>query len=161
MKNYKNFIKYIKENRQNTYIFNINKKSDELYYFTSIGKNTIVKIVEFYKLDDNNYNLGFGDATYDDNNDIIGYDDSIMSDNGDFEQVMTTIVNIIYDFTSKNNNIVEFKGSCDKRTSLYNYLIKRNYDTFIKDFELYGLLNNNIKTYNKNEKYEKLYIKRR
>ena len=143
-------------------MFNRNKKSDKLYYFISVGKNNIFKIVEFQHYEYNDYNLAFGDAIYDNNGEIIGFDDTKTSNNGDFEQIMTTIVNIIYDFTDKNpKSIIEFTGSNNKRTTVYNYLLKRNYDTFIKDFELYGLLNNNKEIFNQNEKYEKLYIKRR
>ena len=64
-----------------------------LFHFDSIGaKGAIPKVVEFYQLRENLWNLAFGDKQE------SGFDDEIISNNQDVRMVMQTVANIAYNF---------------------------------------------------------------
>ena len=153
-----NFEDFINENKIEPYKYT--KYENVIYSFNSTGKKDILKVIEFQKIE-NEYNLAFGDALYDNENNIIGYDDTSMSDNGDFDKIISTLVTIIYDFSKIFKNYIQFTGSSDKRTKIYNYLIKRYYDIFVIDFEIYGIINDNIEMFDTNKNYDIIKIKRK
>lgn len=69
------------------------------YIFESTGKKgIIIKVVIFTEIQNNIYNLGFGD--YNLTTSVI--DDVIVSNNGDIIKVLATIVSIADHFLSKN-----------------------------------------------------------
>jgi hypothetical protein len=106
------------------------------YVFTSTGKRNIDKIVEFSPTTINGIiNLGFGDLSEDGT-----IDDEVNSNNGDIRKVITTVINIIQDFTLENNNVkIFFRGSTPERTFLYARILKTYYDDFSVDFHISGI----------------------
>ena len=112
------------------------------YIFESIGTNgSIFKVVIFSEIEDNVYNLGFGD--YDLMTNEI--DDKIVSDNGDMVKVIATIVRIALRFFAENPmTYIYIEGSTPLRTQLYNRIINRNYDYLINLYEIHGSKNNSV-----------------
>jgi hypothetical protein len=101
------------------------------YIFTSVGKNRIIKLVDFSPTKTRDlYNVGFGDLLPDGT-----INDTINSNNGDMVKVLATLVQIIKDFTSQFPEIkLMFLGSTLARTKLYARIIKTYYDNFSKIF---------------------------
>ena len=134
-------------------------KSLELFEFISIGnKGEIVKIVQFMKVSENLYNLGFGDK----NSETGEISDIIVSNNGDSRKVLATVASSIYAFTSKHPMAFVFAtGSTKARTRLYQIGIANNLDEILIDFEVFGLLNEKIEKFRKGVNYQGFFVKRR
>ncbi len=101
------------------------------YRFLSIGRKPIEKIVEFTPLALKNiYNLGFGDLLP--NGEI---DDKTNSNNSDIIKVLSTVINIIKDFTEENPELkIAFIGSTKERTALYQRILKPISILSVKNF---------------------------
>ena len=106
------------------------------YRFLSTGRKPVEKIVEFTPLAAKNvYNLGFGDLQA--NGKI---DDKANSNNDDIIKVLSTIINIIKDFSAENpDSKIAFAGSTKGRTALYQRILKTYFDTFRKEFLITAL----------------------
>ena len=107
------------------------------YHFTSEGKRTIVKLVEFTPTGQPNiFNLGFGDLLPDDK-----MDDKTISDNGDMKKVFATVIQIVIDFTAKYPFLkIFFSGSSPGRTKMYYRILKTHYAAFSPEFRITGLI---------------------
>ena len=108
------------------------------YTFTSVGRKRIEKIVDFTNFGiKNTFNLGFGDILPDGS-----VDDKANSNNGDIVKVLSTVVNILKDFTSRNPQaLIAFTGSTQERMKLYTRILKSYYSTFIKEFKITAFIN--------------------
>jgi hypothetical protein len=106
------------------------------YRFFSLGKNKIEKIVDFAPYKSKNVmNLGFGDLLPDGT-----IDDKTASNNGDIKKVLSTVVMIVKQFTALHPQvIIHFSGSTARRTKLYTRILAMHYDSFIREFEIYGI----------------------
>ena len=62
------------------------------FKFTSTGKVTIEKMVEFKRIGINRWNLGFGDVKGDD------WTDDVISNNNDWRKVLQTVANVVHHF---------------------------------------------------------------
>jgi hypothetical protein len=124
--------------------------SENQYVFESVGKNgTIIKVVQLVEMQDNVYNLGFGDF-----NPITGQvKDDIKSENGDMVKVLSTVLNIANQFLAENKPMtyVHFKGSDLLRNRLYQIAINQYCDEFMDIFEIYGLNNREPEPFQKNK----------
>jgi hypothetical protein len=133
--------------------------AENQYVFESIGKNgTIIKVVQLVEMQDNVYNLGFGDF-----NPITGQvNDDVKSDNGDMVKVLSTVLNIANQFLAENNPMtyVHFKGSDIIRNRLYQIAINQYYDEFSDVFEIYGLNDRIPELFKKNKFYEAFLIRK-
>jgi len=156
----KSYIEFISEKKIEPY--DNEKLSNKMYRFCSVGKKDIIKIVEFQK-SKKYYNLAFGDAIFDKDYKIIGYNDEINSNNGDIDKILHTIIFIILDFTNDYKGDIKIQGSNDKRTNVYNYLIKRYFKEFNKNFEIFGYINNTREIFDilKQDNYDMIIIKRK
>jgi hypothetical protein len=116
---------------QPPYIFE--RYTPKRYIFTSTGKQSIVKVVDFTFFDSNGIvNLGFGDLAADGT-----VDDNADSNNGDMIKVLATVIQILKDFTAQHPNIeIFFTGSNYKRTRFYARILKTYYSEFSKDFTI-------------------------
>ncbi|MGB8193349.1 MAG: hypothetical protein WCF67_15570 [Chitinophagaceae bacterium] len=112
------------------------------YTFISVGKRSITKMVEFSTgMHNGIFNLGFGDLQPDGT-----IDDMANSNNGDIIKVLSTVVEIIIDFTDTNSKSrIFFTGSTLSRISLYSRIIKMYYPEFKKHFVIKGIVENNGK----------------
>jgi hypothetical protein len=107
------------------------------YTFTSIGKTRIEKVVIFDPTPVKNiYNLGFGDLMA--NGKV---DDTANSNNGDIVKVLSTVIQILTEFTKEHPHAkVGFIGSSSNRTALYRRIMKTYYQSFTNEFIISALL---------------------
>jgi len=107
------------------------------YTFVSTGKIRIIKAVDFSPIGvENIYNLGFGDLLPDGSLDV-----NVKSNNGDILKVLSTVVHITRDFTTRFPAIeIFFIGSTEERTKLYARILKMYYREFRKEFKISGLI---------------------
>ena len=131
----------------------------EVFEFISVGdKGEIVKIVQFLQISDSFYNLGFGDK----NLETGEISDIIVSNNGDSRKVLATVAASVYAFTSKYPNVLVYAtGSTKARTRLYRIGITNNLDEILKDFEVFGLKNDEVQKFKKGVEYQGFFVKRR
>lgn len=103
------------------------------YKFRSEGPRSIEKIVEFTPTTFKNiFNLAFGDLLPDGT-----IDDIATSNNGDLAKVLSTVVKILDDFTTRYPRAtVYFAGSTAQRTRLYGRIIKTYHSLFKSHFDI-------------------------
>lgn len=117
-----------------------------VFEFTSIGKNgSIHKAVKYSKtLNDNVYNLGFGDIIF--SNEATGeveVDDTGLSNNDDFETIINTVVYSAYIFSSFYPNVYMLFGStATAKMRLYRMFLSRNLTEITKNFIVFGAMHN-------------------
>jgi len=135
------------------------EKSLMVFEFLSQGpKGRIPKLIKFSETHLKDfYNLAFGDKDIETGE----IDDLTISNNGDSEKVLATVVSAVYAFTDKNRNAwVYATGSTQSRTRLYKRGISKYYEEAVKDFEIYGLFENEWIDFNPNTDFEAFLIKR-
>lgn len=133
------------------------KKSLMTFEFISQGsKGAIKKRIQYQKIDDDVYNLAFGDV------DLVTNDvnDVTISNNDDTTKVLATVASMIPLFINKYPNaIIYAKGSTPTRTRLYQIGIAKNLDIINEDFTIYGLSGeNNFEKFQKNKHYSAFVI---
>jgi len=107
------------------------------YTFTSVGRKRIEKVVDFADLGmENVFSLAFGDLLPDGSiNDIAN------SNNGDLIKVLSTVISIMRDFTTKNPQAqITFTGSTSERTKLYARILRSQYLNFSREFVISGFV---------------------
>ncbi len=130
-----------------------------IFEFVSVGeKGQIKKLIKFSKTHLKDfYNLGFGDK----NEETNEIDDKVVSNNGDSERVLATVVSAVYAFTDKNPEAwVYATGSTKARTRLYRMGINKHYEKVIKDFEIYGLIDDQWVAFDKGADFEAFVVRR-
>lgn len=129
------------------------------YEFTSIGrKGNIIKRVTFRSIYRDRYNIGFGDV------DMVTdkMDDMIITNNGDSRMVMATVANIVYEFTSKNENATVLAvGHTAPRNRLYRMGISNHWQMINAQFEVLGFYDSGWEYFEKEKNYEAFLISRR
>ncbi|MHA3787795.1 DUF6934 family protein [Flavobacterium hauense] len=117
-----------------------------VFEFTSTGKNgSIHKAVKYSKtLNENVYNLGFGDIIF--SNEVTGeveVDDTGQSNNDDFEMIINTVVYSAYIFSSFHPEVYMLFGSVNTtKMRLYRMFLSRNLSQIYKSFILFGAIHN-------------------
>ena len=129
------------------------------YEFTSIGpKGGIPKLVVYSKIDDNVYNLAFGDKDIN----TGGFNDLVITDNKDSQKVLVTVASTVYAFTEKYRDAwVAVSGSTKARTRLYQIGISNNWAKISTDFIVLGFKNEAWELFEKNIAYDAFLIKRK
>ena len=131
-----------------------------LFEFVSVGpKGRIKKIVQYTETNlKDYYNLGFGDK-----DEITGeLNDLVITNNGDSQQVLATVASTVYAFTEKHPDAwIYAKGSTNVRTRLYRIGITNNLVEIKKDFDVYGLKNDQWHVFRKEIEYKAFLIKRK
>jgi hypothetical protein len=115
-----------------------------VFEFTSTGKNGVIrKAIKYSKtLNENVYNLGFGDIIFSDET-TIEVDDTNLSNNGDLDKVIATVVYSIYVFTQHYPEAyVLFGSSNPAKVRLHRMIISRNYEAITKNFLVFGAVHN-------------------
>jgi len=131
-----------------------------LFEFTSVGpKGRIKKLVQYTQTNlKDYYNLGFGDK----NEETGEMNDLTITNNGDSQQVLATVASTIYAFTDKYPNAMIYaRGSNSARTRLYRIGITNNLIEIRKDFEVFGLKDDQWHEFRKNTEYKAFLIKRK
>lgn len=119
-----------------------------VFEFVSEGiRGNIPKLVIYSETHLHNfYNLGFGDKD-ETTGDI---DDEVVTNNGDSEKVLATVASTLYIFMEKFPDAMVFaSGSSKARTRLYRIGIGNNLAEIQKDFDIYGLVENGWKPFEK------------
>jgi uncharacterized protein DUF6934 len=131
-----------------------------LFEFVSVGpKGRIKKIVQYTETNlKDYYNLGFGDK--DEKTGEIN--DLVITNNGDSQQVLATVASTVYAFTDKHLDAwIYARGSNNARTRLYRIGITNNLLEIKKDFEVFGLKDDQWHTFRKDVDYKAFLIKRK
>ena len=131
-----------------------------IYEFISEGhKGEIIKLIKFSETTLKDFfNLAFGDK----NKDTGEISDTVVSDNGDTEMVLATVVAAVYAFTdSKPNMWVYATGSTKSRTRLYRMGISKFIDEIKKDFSIYGQLEGEWESFEKETAYTAFLVRRK
>jgi hypothetical protein len=135
-------------------------ESYKVFQFISIGKKgRIFKIVKFEETEVGNvYNLGFGDLDVQ-TGDIS---DIIVSDNGDSEVVLSTVAACVRCFIDQYpNSEVYATGSTSSRTRLYRMGIAKHLEEIQEDFEIFGLIDNEFRKFERGKNYQGFLVRRR
>ena len=136
------------------------EKSLMVFEFISQGpKGQIPKLVKYSETNLKDlYNLAFGDKDLK-TGDI---NDRIISNNGDSDMVLSTVVSTVYAFTDKYPESWVFAtGSTKARTRLYRMGITKYILEIKKDFQVFGLLDNEWEKFEKEVEYEAFLVKRK
>ncbi len=132
----------------------------EVFEFVSEGpKGRIPKIVQYFPTNYKDvYHLGFGDKNL-----VTGsIDDTVVSNNNDSEKVLATVIATLYAFTDKHKDaFVYATGSTNSRTRLYRMGISKYLNEALKDFEIYGELEDSWELFKLGKDYNGFLVKRR
>lgn len=138
-----------------------------VFEFVSNGKNGIIhKAIKYSKtLNNDVYNLGFGDIIFSDET-TIEIDDTNLSNNGDLEKVIATIVYSAYIFMQHHPEAYILFGSSDTaKLRLYRMFLSRNLTEISKNFLVFGAVHKNGQLVNvpfdSSEDVEGYFVKRR
>ena len=141
--------------------YNYSAEKKLMYFeFCSIGpKGQIKKIIEFSETNIKDvYNLAFGD--FDEKTQQIS--DTIVTNNGDSLKVLATVASSVYAFTAKRPEAWVFAtGSTDVRTRLYRMGLTNNLAEISKDFNVYGLKEDQWEDFLIGDDYEAFLVKRK
>ncbi|HEY6502812.1 MAG TPA: hypothetical protein VIZ28_02445 [Chitinophagaceae bacterium] len=136
------------------------EKSLMVFEFTSEGpRGQIKKLVKYSETNLKDlYNLAFGDK--DDKTSEIN--DKIISNNGDSDMVLATVVATVYAFTDKYPDAWVFAtGSTKARTRLYRIGITKYLLEIKRDFQVFGLKDEEWEPFGKDVIYEAFLVKRK
>ncbi|MCF2486613.1 DUF6934 family protein [Dyadobacter sp. CY347] len=137
------------------------KPSDDYlsFRFESVSDTkTIKKMITFKPIPKgiNFYNLAFGDLDEQDE-----MDDLMISNNADMEKVIATVIQSIFIFCQVNPTaLIYIEGSTPQRTRLYRIIINKEFETFRKDFEIFGMINTLVEPFSRNRPYTAFVVKR-
>lgn len=136
------------------------EKSLMVFEFISQGpKGQIPKLVKYSETNlKDMYNLAFGDKDSKTGN----INDTIISNNGDSDMVLATVVSTVYAFTDKYPDSWVFAtGSTKARTRLYRMGITKYITEIKKDFQVFGLRDDEWEKFEKEVEYEAFLVKRK
>lgn len=122
------------------------------YEFLSEGPNgTIKKVVFYQEIDENIFNLAFGD--WDEINQKI--DDGARSNNNDRDKVIATVASTIIDFMKYHPDAtVVAKGSTSARTRLYQIGIFSHLQEIGQRFAILGSINGKWQPIQRRKSYQ-------
>ncbi len=133
--------------------------SNRLTYFSfkSLGpKGTIHKIVRFTHMDEDVWNLGFGDLRKG------KLDTEVVSNNQDLVKVISTVAELVRVFLQKYpERTIQIVPVDFKRKKLYNAVFARHWHEIRPQFYVMGLLNEHWEPYSPDEFFDefRLFLK--
>jgi hypothetical protein len=136
------------------------EKSLMVFEFISQGpKGQIPKLVKYSETNlKDMYNLAFGDKDAKTGQ----INDTIISNNGDSDMILATVVSTVYAFTDKYPDAWVFAtGSTKARTRLYRMGITKYITEIKKDFQVFGLNDDEWEKFEKEVEYEAFLVKRK
>jgi|SRR5882757_6382728 len=130
-----------------------------MYLFFSEGpRGKIPKGVIYSQIEENLFNLSFGDW----NKELQNLDDSSRSNNGDRNKVLATVAFTALDFTGKFPNArIVAEGSTSSRTRLYQMGIADNLLEIKKNFDVEGLFSKHWEPFHQGRNYDAFLIRRK
>ncbi len=108
-----------------------------IYTFNSVGRQGIItKVIVYEPVQDNLYNLAFGDYDSDSGN----INDLNVSNNGDTVKVLATVIHTIETFFQYFPDAeLMIRGSSDVRIRLYQRIILKNMPEIEPIYTIWGL----------------------
>ncbi len=134
-------------------------KRHTVFHFESVGvKGTILKTIQFQLIQENFYNLAFGDsATVE-----AELDDLVVTNNGDTSKVLATVAYAVYLFTSEQPFAWIFaKGSTSSRTRLYRMGISSYFKEIADEFEILGEISEDWEAFQGRKEYTAFAVRRK
>ena len=131
-----------------------------VFEFISIGpKGNIPKLIKYSATNLKDvYNLAFDDK----NNNSGQIDDTIISNKWESEKILATVVASLYGFTEKHTEAwINAIGSTKSRTRLYRIGITKYIREIERDFEIYGLIQDEWHEFTLNTEYDGFLTKRK
>lgn len=111
------------------------KDKQEFLFLSEGPKGAILKAVVYQRMDENLYNLAFGDVG---ENDEIN--DSVVSNNKDLVKIMNTVAKTVYIFMDcYPERQIHIRPVDGKRSNLYHAIFQRKWDEMSVMFKLEGL----------------------
>lgn len=128
-----------------------------VFEFVSEGiRGSIPKLIIYSDTHLHNfYNLGFGDK----DQKTGGINDDVITNNGDSEKVLATVASTLYIFMDKFPDAMVFAtGTTKARTRLYRIGISNNLAEIEKDFDVYGLVENGWRRFEKQKEFSAFLV---
>lgn len=127
------------------------------YEFLSKGpKGAIKKVVLYQEIDDNVFNLAFGDW----NEVKQKIDDSVRSNNDDRDKVLTTVGSTVIDFIRHHPKAIIFAaGITPGKTRLYQMGINANWNEIDELFDVEGFYRGNWERFERSKNYQAFTLK--
>jgi hypothetical protein len=127
---------------KDTYRYMPSKRHTRFAFQSEGDKGKIVKIIEFYSLENGKWNLGFGDW----NKGTV--DDKVVSNNQDTMKVIRTVANVTVEFFKQYpDSVVVIEPVDEKRKKFYNLIFQRYYKDISPYFNILGKDKNKEETY--------------
>jgi hypothetical protein len=125
------------------------------YFFESEGlQGKIMKVILFTYIEDNLWNLGFGDWHKG------KVDDSVVTNNQDLVKVISTVAKVAYHFFEDfPERSIEIKAVDERRKKLYNYVFQKHFKEIEPLFQITGFRNNIEELYSPNSFYDSFILK--
>jgi hypothetical protein len=129
-------------------------KDDVLYGFVSEGvRGAIFKLIIFTPLEDNEWNLAFGDWRKD------NLDDKIMTNNQDVVRVIGTVTKVAFNFFNNHPDAtLVIKPVDEKRKRLYNIVFRRHHEAINKSCIIWGMMGEIVENYLPQTTYDSFKI---
>ncbi len=127
------------------------------YLFESKGPGgTVLKLIVFYPIEENLWNLGFGDLHKGQ------LDGTSMTNNHDVRRVLNTVAQAIHLFTEAYpESVVRVRPVDERRAHLYNLVFQRRYVEIAEHFEVLGWLGGEPSKYSPDRFYDTFDIYRK
>jgi hypothetical protein len=127
------------------------------YEFLSEGpKGTIKKVVFYQKVEENVFNLAFGDW----NEQTQKINDNARSNNKDMDKVLVTVASTVIDFIKHHPQaIILAEGFSPSRTRLYQIGIRANWQEIGKLFDIAGFREGQWEFFEKGRNYKAFSLK--
>jgi hypothetical protein len=131
----------------------------ETYEFLSEGpKGTIKKVVLYQEIDEDVFNLAFGD--WDEKNEEIR--DDTRTNNADRDKVLATVAATVVDFMEHHPDATVFtKGQTPAKTRLYQMGINNNWHEISELYEVQGFRDGEWESFEDDKNYEAFILKAR
>ena len=121
--------------KHNFYPFRASKDFLRFTFESESAHKRINKVVEFVLIEDELYNLAFGDL-----GDNGMYDDLSVSNNSDMNLVLATVIQTIFNFFEiYPDKKLFFQGSTPARSRLYQIIIAREREQWQEDYVIEGV----------------------
>ncbi len=134
----------------------IRQEDSLIFSFISEGtKGRFEKLGKYDQIDEVTFNLGFGDRIGKTRN----FDNKVVTDNGDIREVLATVVATLDIFFENHPDMFVFiRGSNRKRTRIYCWIVKNNFEMFKNNYQFWGGLGWLVEEFQPDKDYDRILI---
>jgi hypothetical protein len=124
--------------KKECYFLDADEKKENFIFFSEGPKGIIKKTIEYKKIGNKYYNLGFGD--WDEINNVIN--DKSRTNNGDRDKVLATVASSVSIFMEYHPDALIFAvGEIPAKTRLYQIGINKHWAEISAQFSVQGFRN--------------------